>query len=325
MGKAGSHNSLTTPDSIAAHISREQRWISTMQTIPSSSIRRNKKIKKLLLEGVPASVRGVVWLYLTDSKARRMVGVYSQLAKRGKVPATPEIVKDAGRCFAQQPHLQAAEGPVVSILQAYLTMVPDVTYSQGLCQVAGNLLMHSPEEDAFWTFVALMDKHLRGYCAVNSLQMEADSVFFAKTLESNDPPLATKLFRELGLHAGDFCKPWVLSGFVGVVPLEYSSRIWDIFLFEGVPFLFRIGLALLGCLKKQILALNPKSSPGALDCLLSILPQALPTDPDQLIASAYAVKFKDDDMRKMRPKIESQLRKEPGFTRPVLSRDALRK
>ncbi|CAE6537950.1 unnamed protein product [Rhizoctonia solani] len=325
MGKAGSHNSLTTPDSIAAHISREQRWISAMQTIPSSTIRKNKKIKKLLLEGVPASVRGVVWLYLTDSKARRMVGVYSQLAKRGKVPATAEIVKDVKLCFTAQPHLQAADSPVVSILQAYLTMVPDVTYSQGLCQVAGNLLMHSPEEDAFWTFVALMDKHLRGYCAANSLQMEADSVFFAKTLESNDPQLAAKLFRELGLHAGDFCKPWVLSGFMGVVPPEYSSRIWDIFLFEGAPFLFRVGLALLGCLKKQILALTPKSSPGALDFLLSIPPQFLPTDPDQLIASAHTVKFKDDDMRKMRPKIESQLRKEPGFTRPVLNRDALRK
>ncbi|EUC62345.1 TBC1 domain protein 10B [Rhizoctonia solani AG-3 Rhs1AP] len=323
--KAGSHNSLTTSDSIAAHISREQRWISTMQTIPSSMIRRNKKIKKLLLEGVPASVRGVVWLYLTDSRARRMVGVYSQLAKRGKVRATPEIVRDVELCFPVQPHLQAADGPVVSILQAYLTMVPDVTYSQGLCQVAGNLLMHSPEEDAFWTFVALMDKHLRGYCAMNSLQMEADSVFFAKTLESNDPQLATKLFRELGLHAGDFCKPWILSGFMGVVPPEYSSRIWDIFLFEGVPFLFRIGLALLSCLRRQLLALTPKSSPGALDCLLSISLQALPTDPDQLIAWAYAVKFKEDDMRKMRPKIESQLRKEPGFTRPVLNRDALRK
>ncbi|CUA69556.1 TBC1 domain family member 2A [Mus musculus] [Rhizoctonia solani] len=325
MSKAGSHNSLTTSDSIAAHISREQRWISTMQTIPSSTIRRNKKIKKLLLEGVPASVRGVVWLYLTDSRARRMVGVYSQLAKRGKVPATLEIVKDAELCFTGQPHLQAAEGPVVSILQAYLTMVPDVTYNQGLCQVVGNLLLHSPEEDAFWTFVALMDKHLRVYCAVNSLQMEADSVFFAKTLESNDPSLATKLFRELRLHAGDFCKPWILSGFMGTLPPEYSARVWDIFLFEGVPFLFRIGLALLGCLKRQLLTLTPKSSPGALDCLLSISPQFLPADPDQLIASAYAVKFKDDDMRKMRPKIESQLRKEPGFTRPVLNRDALRK
>ncbi|KAF8760157.1 hypothetical protein RHS01_01748 [Rhizoctonia solani] len=323
--KAGSHNSLTTSDSIAAHISREQRWISTMQVVPSPSVRRNKKIKKLLLEGVPASVRGVVWLYLTDSKARRMVGVYSQLAKRGKVPATPEIIKDAELCFVAQPHLQSPSGPVVTILQAYLTMVPDVTYHQGLCQVAGNLLMHSPEEDAFWTFVALMDKYLRGYCAVNSLQMEADSVFFAKTLESNDPQLATKLFRDLGLLAGDFCKPWILSGFLGVVPFEYSCRIWDIFLFEGAPFLFRVGLVLLGYLKKEILALTPKSSPGALDCLLSISSQTLPADPDQLIASAYAVRFKDDDMRKMRPKIESQLRKEPGFTRPVLTRDALRK
>ncbi|ELU45703.1 TBC domain-containing protein [Rhizoctonia solani AG-1 IA] len=254
--KAGSHNSLTTSDSIAAHISREQRWISTMQVVPSPSVRRNKKIKKLLLEGVPA---------------RRMVGVYSQLAKRGKVPATPEIIKDAELCFVAQPHLQSPSGPVVTILQAYLTMVPD---------------------DAFWTFVALMDKYLRGYCAVNSLQMEADSVFFAKTLESNDPQLAT------------------------------NSEIWVCLLVTSVN---HVGLVLLGYLKKEILALTPKSSPGALDCLLSISSQTLPADPDQLIASAYAVRFKDDDMRKMRPKIESQLRKEPGFTRPVLTRDALRK
>ncbi|KAG9126368.1 hypothetical protein FRC07_003712 [Ceratobasidium sp. 392] len=319
------HNSLTSPAEIAAHISREQRWISAMQTIPSSSVRKNKRIKKLLLEGVPASVRGVVWLYLTDSQARRMAGLYSQLGKRGKVPATPEILKDLELCFPSQPHLQAPDGPVVSILQAYLTMVPDVTYSQSLCRIAGNLLMHSPEEDAFWTFVALMDNYLRGYCAVNSLQMEADSQFFAKSLESNDSQLAAKLFRELGLTAVDFCKPWILSAFVATVPYEYGCRIWDVFLFEGAPFLFRVALSLLNCMKKQIMTLTPKSSPGALACLLSIAPQCLPSDPDQLIAAAYSVKFKEDDMRKVRPKIEAQLRKESGLNRPVPVRDALKK
>ncbi|KAG8742341.1 hypothetical protein FRC10_001622 [Ceratobasidium sp. 414] len=293
------HNSLTSPAEIAAHISREQRWISTMQTIPSSSIRKNKKIKKLLLEGVPASVRGVVWLYLTDSKARRMVGLYSQLGKRGRVPATPEILKDLD--FIQR--------------------------AAGLCRIAGNLLMHSPEEDAFWTFVALMDNYLRGYCAVNSLQMEADSAFFAKSLESNDPQLAAKLFRELGLGAVDFCKPCsrILSAFVAAVPHEYECRIWDIFLFEGAPFLFRVALALLGYLKKQIMALTTKSSPGALAYLLSVSPQCLPSDPDQLIAAAYSVKFKDDDMRKMRPKIEAQLRKGSGLNRSMPARDVLKK
>ncbi|KAG8772414.1 hypothetical protein FRC12_003088 [Ceratobasidium sp. 428] len=319
------HNSLTSPAEIAAHVSREQRWISAMQTIPSSSVRKNKKIKKLLLEGVPASVRGVVWLYLTDSQARRMAGLYSQLGKRGKAAATPEILKDLESCFATQPHLQAPDGPVMSLLQAYLTMVPDITYSQSLCRIAGNLLMHSPEEDAFWTFVALMDNYLRGYCAVNSLQMEADSAFFAKSLESNDSQLAAKLFRELGLGAVDFCKPWILSAFVAAVPYEYGCRIWDVFLFEGAPFLFRIALVILNCMKKQIMTLTPKSSPGALACLLSISPQCLPSDPDQLIAAAYSVRFKEDDMRKARPKIEAQLRKESGLSRPVPVRDALKK
>jgi hypothetical protein len=246
----------------------------------------------------------------------------------------------------------------------------------GLCQLAGNLLMHSPEEDAFWTFVALMDNYLRSYCAINSVQMEVDSVFFAKTLESNDPQLAGKLFVSFTvvhpcvILTALIARTWtrccgilqtlvsstVLIGIpvLSIVPGYYRDSLelfrmntavvfgmysylkvsvaaaWlqlllSILGTSGAPFLFRIALVLLNCLRKQIMALTPKSSPGALAILLSISPQLLPTDPDQLISSAYSAKFKDDDMRKMRPKIEAQLRKESGYNRPTPVRDALKK
>jgi hypothetical protein len=41
-----------------------------------------KKVKKLLLDGVPSSVRYLVWSYLTDGKARCVPDVYPQLFER---------------------------------------------------------------------------------------------------------------------------------------------------------------------------------------------------------------------------------------------------
>lgn len=39
----------------------------------------------------------IVRLYLTDSKSRRMKGLYTQLCARGRVAATPDIERDAER------------------------------------------------------------------------------------------------------------------------------------------------------------------------------------------------------------------------------------
>ena len=58
-----------------------------------------------------------------------MNGLYPQLVKRGAVPATPLIIRDSAERFGDQP--QGKDGSIVSVLQAYLTMVPDVKYDVG--------------------------------------------------------------------------------------------------------------------------------------------------------------------------------------------------
>ena len=119
--------------SMDAHRQRESKWMTLMSTSPPAQARKNKKVRKLLLEGVPSSVRYLVWIHLTDGKARCVPGVYSQLCSRGGVPASGEIEKDMGsRFFQDQPHLQGTQGPVLSLLQAYFNMVPDIQYSRGM-------------------------------------------------------------------------------------------------------------------------------------------------------------------------------------------------
>jgi hypothetical protein len=123
---------VTEPaESIDAHRQRELKWMALFPSVPPSQARKNKKVKKLLQEGVPSSVRYLVWCHLMDSKARALPGVYAKLGKRPRVPAFSEIEKDAAKCFPDQPQLHSAQGPLVSLLQAYLSMVPDIQYSPG--------------------------------------------------------------------------------------------------------------------------------------------------------------------------------------------------
>jgi hypothetical protein len=117
--------------SMDAHRQRELKWMSLISSVPAAQARKNKKVKKLLMEGVPSSVRYLVWAHLMDSKARAMPGLYSQLGKRGKVPAFHDIERDTQICYPDQPQLHTAQGTLVALLQSYLTMVPDIQYETG--------------------------------------------------------------------------------------------------------------------------------------------------------------------------------------------------
>jgi TBC1 domain family member 10 len=114
-----------------AHRQREVRWMTLISREPAAQAYKSKRVKKMLLEGVPSSVRYPVWAHLTDSKARAMKGLYEKLQKRGRVPATPEIERDIRKLHMEQAHTQDAQGSLIALLQAYMTMVPDIQYQPG--------------------------------------------------------------------------------------------------------------------------------------------------------------------------------------------------
>ena len=78
----------------------------------------------------------------------------------------------------------------------------------GLAILAGHLLLFSPDEDAFWTFLSMMDTHLRPYFSPRAVQMDVDAQLFAKVVESSNPALAKKLFTDLDIAPIDLCRMW---------------------------------------------------------------------------------------------------------------------
>jgi hypothetical protein len=112
-----------------------------MSSLSPPQWRKSKKVKKLLIEGVPASVRYLIWSHLTDGKAKVVPGVYSQLGNRERVGVADMIEEDVRVWLVDKERGEhSAEGkgmrgPVLSLLQAYLTMVPDVRYTTGACSI----------------------------------------------------------------------------------------------------------------------------------------------------------------------------------------------
>ena len=191
---------------IEAHRQRELKWISSMSSIPASQARKNKKIRKLLQEGIPSSVRYLVWAHLADSRSKRVDKIYDQLGKRERVAASPIIERDVQQYTVGHPGVQ--EQSLNNLLQAYLIMVPDVQYTRGLAGIAGCLLQLSPEEDAFWTFISLMDTHIRPYFSSNAVQLEVDAVLFGKAAEAHDSIAAKRVFADLAIHPVQLCRSW---------------------------------------------------------------------------------------------------------------------
>ncbi|KAJ8689418.1 hypothetical protein PTI98_012321 [Pleurotus ostreatus] len=294
--------------SMEGHRQRELRWIALMSSVPASQARKSKKVKKLLIEGVPSSVRYLVWIHLTDGKARNVPKVYEQLVKRGHVPSYKDIERDVQTYVRENSQPAAMRESMVSLLQAYLTMVPDVQYSRGLTLIAGNILLLAPEEDGFWTFVSLMDSYLRPYFSSSSSQMEVDAMLFSRALEANDPQVAKKVLTTMSINPTAICFPWFTSLFVNTLPLSYVQRVWDLFLFEGISFLVRAGLALISTCRRQIL--DATSPEAVLDLLQHPPPSLLLSSPDAFLSLLNSFKLKDDDFRKQRIKMEAQVKRQ---------------
>jgi len=75
---------------------------------------------------------------------------------------------------------------VARILNAYALFNPEIGYHGGLSYLAAALVMHMPEEHAFWTFVVLLDDYLKNYFEPNMIGMFADiqSFFFISSSQT---------------------------------------------------------------------------------------------------------------------------------------------
>ncbi|CAO3563700.1 unnamed protein product [Mortierella alpina] len=279
----------------------EIKWMHAVTQLQPEQVKKSNKYKKLARRGVPTSVRGRVWQFLANTHQYREPGLFQELLTRGHIPIHDVIARDVHRCYPDHVHFRDGMGgtgqeDLHSILKAYAHYKPSVGYCQGMGRLVGMMLMQMPVEEAFWLLVATIESYLNEYFTPTLRQLRIDAQVFERLLKAEDPRLASHLERNDVLPIM-YMTQWFLTLFTMSLPWASVLRVWDVFYFDGVKTLFRVGLAVLQICRSHLLEHCPSSS-ECMDYLLHVPLDIL--GPEVLLErTAFRIRLKRDNIEKI--------------------------
>uniref|UniRef100_A0A3Q3J166 TBC1 domain family member 4 n=1 Tax=Monopterus albus TaxID=43700 RepID=A0A3Q3J166_MONAL len=222
-------------------------------------------IHAAVAQGVPRQHRGEIWKFLSEQYLLRQT-----VPSRPPVNDTPykELLKqltsqqhailiDLGRTFPTHPYFQVQLGAgqlsLYNILKAYSLLDPEVGYCQGLSFIAGVLLLHMREEDAFNMLKFLMyDIGLRKQYRPDMIILQIQMYQLSRLLHDYHRDLYSHLEQqEIGPSL--YATPWFLTAFASHFPLGFVARVFDMLFLQGSEVIFKVALSLLGSHKPLIL------------------------------------------------------------------------
>jgi hypothetical protein len=122
--------------------------------------------------------------------------------------------------------------------------------------IVGVLLLYMNEEEAFWTMVAMLNKPaMRGIYSERA-PLFGQYIFQFGMLVKEQLPTLNQHLEEQRILPSMYARRWFLTVFSADLPISLVVRIWDVFLYEGMDFIFQVGLALLKFFKKDLLKLT---------------------------------------------------------------------
>ena len=134
----------------------------------------------------------------------------------------------------------------------------------------------SVADDRFVTFQALVNllsrHHLYVFYAMDPGPLAPYYDLFDRLLRSRNPALAAHL-DECGVLTEMYLFGWLQTVFLKCLPLSAASRVWDLFLLEGTPALYRVAAALLDLLAPTVLGRPGHTPPAQPDETIQLLTQ----------------------------------------------------
>ncbi|KAM9819092.1 TBC1 domain family member 1 isoform 3-T3 [Syngnathus typhle] len=216
-------------------------------------------------QGVPRQHRGEIWKFLSEQYLLKQTvpsrpptndAPYKELLKQ-LTSQQHAILIDLGRTFPTHPYFQAQLGAgqlsLYNILKAYSLLDPEVGYCQGLSFIAGVLLLHMGEEDAFNMLKFLMyDVGLRKQYRPDMIILQIQMYQLSRLLHDYHRDLYSHL-EEQEIGPSLYATPWFLTAFASHFPLGFVARVFDMLFLQGPEVIFKVALSLLGSHKPLIL------------------------------------------------------------------------
>ncbi|KAI9491015.1 rab-GTPase-TBC domain-containing protein [Zychaea mexicana] len=237
---------------------RLQKWRRLIAENDGEWPQPSSKFKRFIRKGIPPDLRGQAWLHYSGAEAKKYAnpGVYRGYVERAEAMGLENefldiIERDLHRTFPDNVRFKSIpknsnnDVPAIQslrrILSAFSLYAPDIGYCQSLNYIAGLLLLFMDEEDAFWTFVVLIQDILPPN--IYDVTMEGaniDQTVLMMLLSERIPHVwnrmgSGKSFWECEEADGNNGMPtttlvtshWFLTLFINILPIESVLRVWD--------------------------------------------------------------------------------------------------
>lgn len=231
---------------------RELKWVEMLKNFDEWMDKKFKKIKSRCRKGIPQSMRSKAWMHLTGAVLlkKNKPNYYNEcLNNPNNLDVSKyieDIKKDLHRQFPSHEIFMKREGRqmLFNVLKAYAVHNREVGYCQAQGPIAALLLMHMPEEDAFWMLIRISDFYLKEYYkpGLEKVQIDGHSLFLLFKKE-NLP--AYKLMVSQSIDPVLYMTEWFMCVYARTLPWCTVLRVWDMFFCEGIKVLYRVGLYLM--------------------------------------------------------------------------------
>uniref|UniRef100_A0A8C4WZD0 TBC1 (tre-2/USP6, BUB2, cdc16) domain family, member 1 n=2 Tax=Eptatretus burgeri TaxID=7764 RepID=A0A8C4WZD0_EPTBU len=261
-----------------------------------------------LSQGVSVLRRGEVWKLLCEqwrlchtlpvelqAPSIPYEELLSQLVQQSQQHA---ILVDIGRAFPTHPFFSTQMGTgqlsLFNLLKAYSLLDQEVGYCQGLSFIAGILLLHLSEEEAFELLKFIMyDLGFRRQYLPNMVTLQTQMYQLLRLLQSKN----CKLYKHLednNIGPLLYAAPWFLTLFASQFPLGFVYRILDTLLLQGSDAVFKVALALLK--SHEVLLLQNHSFEDLMNLLQISIPNLSQSQITNIIQKLFETDLSSRDM-----------------------------
>ncbi|KAH1176004.1 EVI5-like protein isoform X1 [Mauremys mutica] len=302
--RRNSGSSLVSSSSASSNLSHleEDTWILWGRIVNEWDEWRKKKeklLKELIRKGIPHHFRAIVWQLLCSATDMPVKNQYSELLKMSS-PCEKLIRRDIARTYPEHEFFKGQDSlgqeVLFNVMKAYSLVDREVGYCQGSAFIVGLLLMQMPEEEAFCVFVRLMQEYrLRELFKPSMAELGLCIYQFEYMLQEQLPELNIH-FRSQSFLTSMYSSSWFLTLFLTTFPLPVATRVFDIFMYEGLEIVFRVGMALLQFNQAELMQLDME---GMSQYFQKVIPHQFDSCPDKLILKAYQVKYNPKKMKRL--------------------------
>lgn len=284
-------------------------WAGIVADWEAGQKRKAPTVKELVRKGIPHHFRAIVWQLLcgateTDKK---------QYAEYIKATSACEKVirRDIARTYPEHDFFKEKDGlgqeALFNVMKAYSLHDREVGYCQGSGFIVGLLLMQMPEEDAFSVLVQIMQQYRMRDMFKPSMAELGLCMYQLENIVQEQIPELHLHFQSQSFQTSMYASSWFLTLYTTALNLTLSCRIMDVFLSEGMEFIFKVAIALLLIGKDTLLSLDMEAM---LKYFQKELPQKVEQDSDGLFNLAFQVKINTKKMKKMEKEYADLRKKE---------------